>query len=182
MGQGPGAMSESMGILVSKKLILRTEPTNSDKEAIVEILHSTGNFYPHEISIAIELIDDRLRKGLASEYLFTFADIAQCVAGYICYGPITMTIGRFDIHWIAVRKDYQCRGIGGLLLKEAEMDILRRGGKYVFVDTSSRDAYSGTRAFYRRHSYIEIARIPDYYTDGDDKVVLMKSLGFSRGP
>ncbi len=165
-----------MSILISKEIILRTEPDTSDKEAIIEILNSTDNFLPHEISVAIELIDDRLKKGAISEYLFIFADITPCVAGYVCYGPITMTTGRFDIHWIAVRKEYQCRGIGSILLKEAEMDILKRGGKYVFVDTSSRDTYSGTRAFYRSHGYIEIARIPNYYADADDKVIFMKSL------
>lgn len=165
-----------MNTLVSREIILRTEPNTSDREAVMEILNSTGSFYPHETSVAIELIDDRLKKGPMSEYLFIFADISGSVAGYICYGPITITHERFDIHWIVVRKEHQGKGIGGMLLREAEKDIIEKNGRYIFVDTSSRLEYQKTREFYRRYGYTEVARIPDYYADGDDKIVFMKNF------
>lgn len=161
---------------VEKGIRLRSEVKESDRDDVRALLLSTGIFYPHEIKVAIELIDDRLAKGTHSEYHFIFADGDKGLKGYICYGPITMTIGRFDIHWIAVRKDSQQRGIGSMLLKEAERDILSQGGRFIFVETSSRPDYASTRAFYRSHDYGEVARIPDYYAEGDDKVIFMKAL------
>ncbi len=162
--------------VVGKGLTLRYEPVPEDRDKVKAILESLGLFYSYEVSVAIKLIDDRLLKGPESEYHFIFADGEDGLRGYICYGPITITNQRYDIHWIVVRKDCQRMGIGGLLLKEAERDILSRGGRFIFLETSSRPDYSPTRAFYRSHGYTEVARIPDYYADGDDKVIFMKAF------
>jgi len=32
------------------------------------------------------------------------------------------------------------------------------------------------RGFYRKHGFVEVARIPDFYTEGDDKVIFWKKL------
>lgn len=157
-------------------LTLRREPEGRDRESIREILLSTGVFYHFEIEVALELIDDRLSKGEGSEYHFIFAESDGEPVGFICYGPITMTEHRFDIYWIAVRKDMQGMGIGSLLLTEAEGDMRRLGCSLIFVETSSRQVYEPTRGFYRRSGFREVARIPDFYAAGDDKVVFMKSL------
>lgn len=157
-------------------IILRKEPLSKDRVFLKELLLSTGVFFHHEIEVAIELVNDRLIKGDESEYLFIFADKEDGTVGYICYGPITMTEERFDINWIVVRKDMQSKGIGSLLLGEAEKHIKELSGTYIFIETSSRDVYKPTRDFYRKYGYLEVARIPDYYSKDDDKVVFMKSL------
>jgi len=57
-----------------------------------------------------------------------------------------------------------------------EKHIAELGGTHVVVETSSRDVYKATREFYKKHDYIEAARISRYYSDDDDKVVFMKAL------
>jgi hypothetical protein len=44
------------------------------------------------------------------------------------------------------------------------------------VRTSGTSQYDSTRAFYRRLEYVEQARVPDYWTDGDDLVLFTKRL------
>ena len=50
------------------------------------------------------------------------------------------------------------------------------GGRRVYVDTSSRDQYEPTRAFYRACGYAEVARLDHFYADGDGKVIFVKAL------
>jgi D-alanine-D-alanine ligase len=155
---------------------LRHELVPADPEAIRAVLAQTGVFSPREIGVALELAADRLAKGPASEYLFIMADNGTRTIGYICFGPITIAEGRFDIYWVAVSPDYTGRGIGRLLMREAEKAIAASGGRYIFIDTSSRKEYVEARRFYQRNGYVETARIRDFFSENDDKVVFMKRL------
>ncbi|MDZ7346524.1 MAG: GNAT family N-acetyltransferase, partial [candidate division KSB1 bacterium] len=44
-----------------------------DRESVREIVQSAGFFYPAEVLIAVELVNERLEKGEASGYHFIFA-------------------------------------------------------------------------------------------------------------
>jgi ribosomal protein S18 acetylase RimI-like enzyme len=46
----------------------------------------------------------------------------------------------------------------------------------LIVETSSVGRYDQARHFYRKHGFVEEARVRDYYGHGDDKVVFWKSL------
>lgn len=157
-------------------ITLRTRARIRDRSELRKILVSTRLFYPYEIDVAIDLLDDQIKWKEDSIFSFLFADLDGECAGYVCYGPILTTDNRYDMYWIAVRKDLQGRGIGKLLLDETEKRISGRKGRYIYVETSSRDDYEPTRAFYRRNGYIEVARVPHYYKDNDDMIILMKPL------
>jgi len=155
---------------------LRTEPKPSDHGALRALLASTGFFYEHEILVALELLDDRLAKGERSEYHFILADVDGDLAGYVCYGPISMATGRFDMYWIGVHRAAHRRGLGTQLLLASEERMRAMGAKYIYVETSSRELYEPTRRFYEKHAYRLVARIPFYYADDDDRMVYLKSF------
>ena len=155
----------------------RWEPLPEDCRRVREILESNGIFYPYEVDVAIELIEDRLERGAESDYTFIFLDLdGQGAVGYVCFGPIYMTDNRFDLYWIAVQEDMRGHGFGGILLEAAEEKIKERDGRYLFVETSGKDDYLKTRTFYTKSHYLEVARIPHFYKDHDDKVIFMKQL------
>ncbi len=155
---------------------LRWEPVPEDCAAVREILESNGNFYPYEIDVAIELIEDRLDRKEESDYSFVFLDLKGSLAGYTCYGPICMTDNRFDLYWIAVREEMRGKGLGGILLSETEKKIRELDGNYFYIETSGKDDYARTRSFYVKSRYLEVARIPHFYKDNDDKLIFMKKL------
>ncbi|MCK9600792.1 MAG: GNAT family N-acetyltransferase, partial [Sphaerochaeta sp.] len=80
----------------------------------------------------------------------------------------------YDLYWIAVDPAYQRQGIGGLLLQQTEAQIERRGGKRIYIETSSQSLYLPTRSFYTRHGYILEGQLKDYYAPGDDKLLYVK--------
>jgi ribosomal protein S18 acetylase RimI-like enzyme len=155
---------------------LRGELRPSDRDEIRAILASTAMFYPYEIDVALELVDDALAKGARSEYAFLLAELSGAVVGYICFGPIAVTDRRYDLYWIAVHQGKQGLGIGSVLLQEAEKAVRAQGGRYLIIETSSRAVYEPTRAFYHKHGYQEVARVPEYYGDHDDRVIYMRAL------
>ena len=62
------------------------------------------------------------------------------------------------------------------MLKFAEEEVARRGGKLLLVETSSQETYGGTIQFYERTGYELVGRIKDYYKPDDDKLIFAKVL------
>lgn len=157
-------------------LTLRDDLRSGDEDAVREIVAATGFFHAHEIDIAVELVSERRARGVASGYEFVFAERDGRVAGYVCYGEIACTVGSFDLYWIAVRPETQRGGLGRLLLAETESRIAERGGRAIYIETSGRPQYEPTRRFYLKADYHIAATLPDFYADGDDKVILAKRI------
>jgi hypothetical protein len=62
------------------------------------------------------------------------------------------------------------------MLRYAEDEIYRAGGRLFLIETSSLPSYTPTRNFYLKHGYEQAAVIRDFYTDGDDQVIFRKHL------
>ena len=158
-------------------LKLRNGLRPTDRTILLAAVRETGFFYPDELLIAEELIDIALTKGEEeSGYLFIVAEIDGHVAGYTCYGPVPLTEGSFDLYWIVIHPSFQRRGIGRALVDASENDILTRGGKRVYIETSGRELYKPTVSFYERCGYRCEACLKDFYRVGDDKQVFSKSI------
>ena len=161
---------------MSDPLSLRYEIQAADPENIRAVTESTGVFSPGEIEIAVELAQERLAKGEASGYYFLFAEGEGQVRGYACYGPIALTVGSYDLYWIAVAKSAQGSGLGRTLLAESERRIREAGGRRVYIETSTRPPYAPTRAFYQRCGYTLEVVLADFYAVGDGKAIYVKAI------
>ena len=157
---------------------VRFEVCSADRQSVRDIVESTGFFYPPEVNVAVELVDERLAKGESSGYHFVFLDApgAKVPLGYACYGPIACTAHSFDLYWIAVHRSAQGHGAGRELLRLTEQQIIRHGGHRLYAETSGRPQYEPTRSFYHRSGFTQAAVFPHFYDEGDDKVVYVKVL------
>ncbi|MEN6450146.1 MAG: GNAT family N-acetyltransferase [Thermoguttaceae bacterium] len=155
---------------------LRYDVRPEDREAVRRLVESTGVFSRVEVDVAVELVDERLQKGVESGYHFVFAQDGDRTVGYTCYGPIPLTAASFDLYWIAVDKSLQGRSIGRVLLTKSEELIRDLDGGHVYIETSNRQQYAPTRGFYLRCGYYQAALLKDFYALGDDKVIYAKDL------
>jgi hypothetical protein len=57
-----------------------------------------------------------------------------------------------------------------------ERRLAQADARLVIIETSSQPLYEPTRAFYLRKGYAEVARVPDFYADGDDRVIFAKRI------
>ena len=150
---------------------LRSEVRPSDAAGVRRIVAATGLFRPAEIDVAVELVETRLAKGPPSGYEFVFAEHQGETVGYACFGPNTLTVGSYDLFWIAVEPALHGQGIGRLLLDEVQRRIAAAGGQRIYIETSHRADYAATRGFYERCGYRLEAVLEDYYAPGDSKAI-----------
>jgi ribosomal protein S18 acetylase RimI-like enzyme len=157
----------------------RVSLKESDAAAVSALVEKTGFFSAQELRVAAELVEETLLHGNASGYEFVLADDPDRpgeLLGYTCFGPIPATKSSFDLYWIAVSPSEQGKGIGTKLIQKTERMAKEMKATFMFVDTSGREQYTPTRAFYERMGYHVEARISDFYAPGDDKVVYGKRL------
>jgi len=159
-----------------KRVTFRYEVLPRDVEDVRALVEKTGFFRVDEISVAAELVAERLNRGPESGYYFVMAEEGSRLSGYVCYGPIPCTVASYDLYWIAVDPMLQGKGLGRSLLYEAERLIREMGGSRIYVETSSRDQYDSTRIFYERCGYMLASVLDDFYGPGDSKATYLKVL------
>jgi len=134
-------------------------------------------FTAEEIDIAMELIDTVLRDQNQKDYkIDCMVDDQDQPAGYICYGPTPMTQGTFDLYWIVVNPNVQGKGIASKLLDFLQEVVREKEGRMILADTSTIPQYEKTRQFYLRNGFQEVAKVPDYYYPGNDRVTFCKRI------
>jgi ribosomal protein S18 acetylase RimI-like enzyme len=152
-----------------------------DRARLLSMLIRTQAFTSEEMSVAMELIDIVLKDRIQKDYqIQCMVDDQDQPIGYICYGPTPMTQGTFDLYWIAVDPDFQKQGIGSKLLNFLEKLMRELKGRMILADTSTIPQYERTRRFYVNNGFQEVARVPDYYHPGNDRITFCKKLDSGR--
>ncbi len=122
------------------------------------------------------MIDAYLNSGECDDVWLTCKD-ATGVLGFCFAVPEEMTKGTWNMLAIAVRSDRQSQGAGASMVARLESLLRTKGARVLIADTSGTAEFERTRAFYRSNDYLEVARIPQFWAAGDDKVVFWKALG-----
>ncbi len=129
--------------------------------------------------VALSLIDESFAKPDDPDpYRFVVAEAAaeRRVVGYVCFGTTPLTTGTYDLYWIAVDPTFQGGGVGSLLV-DAVLDAMRAaGGRLLLIETSSRAEYARTREFYDRAGMTLEARVRDFYSPGDDRLIYARRV------
>lgn len=147
----------------------------ADRDLLERLVRSQTHFLPCEIDVAMEVIDKTLDP--AEGYTTLVAvETNKTVSGFISYGPIPLTERRYDLYWIVVDPARGRHGIGSLLLAAMEDDLHLRGSGHLYIDTSSMPGYAKARAFYEKNGYAVAASLPDFYRDGDDRLLYVKKF------
>lgn len=148
-----------------------------DKAAVMALIEATDFFHSHEVVVAEELVDVYLDVPGQRDYLVVVIENDEgVVAGYLTFGPTAMAVGVYDLYWMAVDPKAQGKGYGRKLVEWLEDYVRAEQGRLIIIETSSTPKYDPTRRFYLGLKYTEVARIPDYYQDGDDRVIFTKRL------
>jgi ribosomal protein S18 acetylase RimI-like enzyme len=148
-----------------------------DRASLLSMLIKTRSFTSAEIDVAMELIDIVLKDQIQKDYqIYCMVDDQDQAIGYICYGPTPMTQGTFDLYWIAVDPDFQKQGVGSNLLDFLGKVVKELKGRMILADTSFIPHYEKTQNFYLRNGFQEVARVPDYYYPGNDRVTFCRRL------
>jgi len=146
-----------------------------DRGPVLGLIRATGFFTDAEVGVAEELLDAYLGKPDQKDYhVAVMENDEKAVAGYMTWGPTPLAEDAYDIYWMAVAPSEQGKGRGKALVRWIEDEVRRRDGRVILIETSSQPKYHGTRQFYIDLDYREVARVPDFYRAGDDRVIYAK--------
>jgi len=152
--------------------VRRIEPR--DRDAIRALVEGTGAFKPHEVDVAMELVDIALANPAQDDYHpYVITEDDGTVVAYACFGKNPMTRFTFDLYWIATRADRMGKGYGRKMVAYVVEEVRRRGGRLLVIETSSKESYGDTRVFYDRIGCTLAAQLKDYYDEGDDKLIYL---------
>jgi ribosomal protein S18 acetylase RimI-like enzyme len=148
-----------------------TSTTKDDIPALQIVLDRTELFPGH-------MLPEMLATALAgeTEAFWLTCHIDGSPVGFCYTVPEKLTDGTWNMLALAVHPDLQGSGLGTALVQAAEQRLRSLGQRILLVDTSSSDAFTLTRKFYARNGYEEEARIRDFWSAGDHKVIFRKAL------
>jgi len=147
----------------------------SHSAALAALLRRIEVFTPEEVACAVEVFGRAADTG-NTEYVARIARTGDAIVGAVAYGQTPMTVGTYDMYWIATDPAQRRAGIGRLLVETMEADIRGQGARLVRVETSGTPIYQPTRDFYERLGYRETARLREFYRPGDDLVIFTKRM------
>ena len=155
---------------------LPSQVTEQDVKAIRQMVERAGVFSPEEIDVAEELAQDAATQQGDSHYQFILAEEEGVLAGYSCFGRIPLTDERYDLYWLVTEKSLARRGIARMVLAQTEAAIKALDGKAIYAETSSREIYQPAWRCYESAGFTLAARVTDFYSKGDDKLLYVKFL------
>jgi len=146
-----------------------------DADAIVKLVVAADMFSLDESEVVRGLLD-QFSAGSDEGYACLVDEQDEQLVGVACYQPKGPADRVWDLTVIAVTPELQGGGRGTTLLGRVEDDLRNRGQRLLLVDTSGTAQYDRTRDFYAKCGYTAVARVPDYWRDGDDLLVFVKRL------
>jgi aminoglycoside 6'-N-acetyltransferase I len=153
-------------------MIRRLKP--DDVTTIESILGKINNFGKDEVGVAMELVNAAASDPLQSDYNIFVYNEGEKLVGYHCTGKRPLTDAVYDLYWIVTDPDHENKGVGKSLLTHAEQFVKELNGRWLLIETSSKECYEGARNFYLRNKYSIISEIHDFYAPGDMLIVFGK--------
>ncbi|MEL7125775.1 MAG: GNAT family N-acetyltransferase [Pseudomonadota bacterium] len=95
--------------------------------------------------------------------------------GFAFAQPEAMTDRTWNLRAIAVRPDLHGSGAGTALL--AAMEAALHDARLIVIDTTQLPDQDRARRFYAARGYDEVAVIPGFFGEGEDKVTFVKQRG-----
>lgn len=147
--------------------------TREDTTALLSLAEATGLFPPEGLELLRQMLAESFDDSSDS---FWLTDDDGSPVGVAYCEPERMTEGTWNLQMILIHPKHQGQGRGTQLLQSVEQAVTKRSGRMLIVETSGLPDFEQTRNFYGKCGYGTEARIRDFYSAGDDKVVFRKML------
>jgi len=103
--------------------------------------------------------------------LLVIEDLGRVVA--FVFGVMS-GLGQARVLMLAVDRNYRGAGLGPLLTQEFFRECGKKGVRQVSLEV--RASNIGAQRFYQRLGFFNVRRVPKYYSDGEDGILLLRYL------
>lgn len=153
-----------------------------EREALLGLAVSTGLFTSEDAEGLLGGVVDALAAGELPEGHAAVAGREShdsTAIGWSYYAPDPYAEGVWNVWWIGVSPSHHGRGVGQAMLSHIEQAASALGARVIVIETSDQAPMARARTFYLKCGYRERGRIPDFYAEGDSKVIFSRSLAGS---
>jgi ribosomal protein S18 acetylase RimI-like enzyme len=147
----------------------------ADSAAVVALAVSSGLFPEEETGFLDRMLAEYFASKIEEGHVCLINEEDRPL-GVAYYAPEIVTDRTWNLLMIAVRGDCQGLGHGTTLLRYVENTLRGASQRMLLVETSGLPGFERTRAFYAKCGYEAEARIRDYYSAGEDKIIFRKVL------
>lgn len=161
--------------LSPSSIIWRSAASPQDVMRIRMLMRAIDLFTDVQVNHGCTLIQQKLDNPTAPHH-FLFALEQYSLVGNACFSPIAFTDRRWELQWIATHPDFLHTGIAGDMLTRTEDFIRAQGGVKLYAYSPSRAPFAPAREFFTHHGFTQETVLPNYFAEGDDRVVFGKAL------
>lgn len=147
-----------------------------DVEPVVKLLTGVRLFPSEMVAGLNEMMQAHCAGHLGDDYRWIVAEWSGRTVAVACYAAEQFADRAWNLLLIAIDHESQGKGWGSQVLMHVEQTLVDSGGRLLLIETSALDSFERTRAFYSKHGYQKVGQIPNYYQQGDDKIIYCKSL------
>ena len=141
-----------------------------DQLGILELARSLTQYFPEDV---IDLIEASLKKRPV-----LIGELGEEIIGFLVYAVRDSQTS--EIIWMGVKEEYHGLGLGSLMLDTLEKNLEDDGIKKLIVSTLSYTVqykpFEKVRSFYYHRGFTSLGIQHNYYQDGVDRLILIKSL------
>jgi ribosomal protein S18 acetylase RimI-like enzyme len=150
------------------------DATETDWPRIEQLAADAGSFGEQEMEALGAVWEEYILLGAEdSGYEFLVDQEGDSARGFICYGPRDLADGVHDLYYLAVDPAARRQGVGRRLLNAAEAEAREAGARMMIAESSSTRHAPG-RSLCQASGYEIEAAIKDFYSVGDDLLILVK--------
>jgi ribosomal protein S18 acetylase RimI-like enzyme len=154
-------------------------PEPSERSALLALAVETGLFSADEADALLGGVLDAFAAGtLDAEHTVRTIRVhpESPIAGWSYYAPDAFASGVWNVWWIGFAPSAHGSGLARELLHHIESSLVSSGARVVVIETSDQPPLARARRFYAREGYRVCGRVPDFYGNGDGKVIFAKTL------
>ncbi|WP_164472576.1 GNAT family N-acetyltransferase [Cohnella candidum] len=164
--------------MIAESICVRKVSTPEEAGRIVEFFFSPVSFddarhTPGEV----EHLSTLPYRALEGDSVFWYVtDENGEVIGVCSIAQNEQQSGGYGWDYLVVHRSFRKSGIASALIEEMKEHLARVSARYVVTYTCSLPAYDPIRRLFARHGFSEIGRLPDYYFDGEDRLIYYRKL------
>lgn len=164
---------------ISEAKVIITAVHPGERAALLNLAVRTGLFVPDEAEALLGgVLDSLAASALPAGHavIVCRASSDGAAVGWSYVAPDAYGDKVWNVWWIGVNPEHHGRGAGQAILAHIEREASASGARVIVIETSDQPPLARARTFYRKFGYAERGRIPDFYADGDAKVIFSRSL------
>lgn len=150
-----------------------------DQPQLLALAVATGLFTPQSATAVLQPVLDAFHdapEGPGHRILASRASDASRVTGWTYFARDQYAEDVWNVWWFGVHPHDHGTGVASALLHEIEQVLRQQGARVVVIETSDADALARARRFYTRSGYRQCGTVPDFYENGEGKVIFAKTL------